>query len=55
MKFTTYPSKPWSEILPGLQQEELDLVRGLVVYESGNRLTADEVSFKLFHCCSACV
>lgn len=43
MKFTTYPSKAWSEILPGLQQEGLDLISGLVVYESGKRLTADEV------------
>ncbi|KAM0714268.1 hypothetical protein Q7P37_010055 [Cladosporium fusiforme] len=42
MKFTTYPSKPWSEILSGLQPEEFDLVRDLVVYESKNRLTADQ-------------
>jgi hypothetical protein len=43
MKFTEYPSKPWDEILPGLESAGRDLVSRLVVYESGDRLSADEV------------
>jgi hypothetical protein len=43
MRFTEYPSKVWEEILPGVQDEERDLVRKLVVYESADRLTAAEV------------
>lgn len=43
MRFTKYPSKPWKDILPGLQPTEQDLVSKLVVYESGDRLIAEEV------------
>jgi hypothetical protein len=43
MRFTEYPSRTWQEILPGIQSEERDLVSKLVVYQSTNRLTADEV------------
>ena len=44
MEFTRYPGKQWREILPGAEPEALDLVRRLVVFESGRRLRADEVS-----------
>jgi hypothetical protein len=43
MRFTQYPSKPWDEILPGVSSGGRDLVSKLVVYESGDRLSADEV------------
>lgn len=38
-----YPSKSWEEIVPDIGDEERDLISKLVVYESGNRLTADQV------------
>jgi cyclin-dependent kinase len=47
MRFTKYPGKSWDEILPGVRDEERDLVRRLVVYESGERLSAEEVMFTL--------
>lgn len=43
MRFTVYPSKSWEEILPDVREEERDLIGKLVVYENGNRLTADQV------------
>ncbi|RMX72929.1 hypothetical protein D0869_14118 [Hortaea werneckii] len=42
MEFTRYPGKGWREILPGAEPEALDLVRRLVVFESGRRLRAEE-------------
>jgi hypothetical protein len=47
MRFNEYPRKAWEEILPGVQDEERDLVSKLVVYESGDRITADEVCDRL--------
>lgn len=47
MRFTEYPSKAWEDILPGVQGEERDLVSKLVVYESADRLSADEVCYQL--------
>jgi hypothetical protein len=43
MRFVQYPRKSWEEILPGLQPQERDLVSKLIVYESGDRLSAEEV------------
>ena len=43
MRFMQYPRKPWEEILPGLKPQERDLVSKLIVYESGDRLSAEEV------------
>ena len=43
MRFMQYPRKPWEEILPGLKPQEQDLVSKLIVYESGDRLSAEEV------------
>ena len=43
MRFNEYPSKAWEEILPDVQTGERDLVSKLVVYESADRLSADEV------------
>lgn len=48
MRFTEYPSKAWEEILPGVQGEERDLVGKLVVYESADRLSAEEVCYTDF-------
>ena len=45
MRFTEYPSNSWEEILPGVQNEERDLVSKLVVYESADRLSAEEVCY----------
>ncbi|RMY00210.1 hypothetical protein D0867_11825 [Hortaea werneckii] len=42
MEFMRYPGKEWREILPGAEPDALDLVRRLVVFESGRRLRADE-------------
>lgn len=43
MRFTVYPSKSWEEIVSDIGDDERDLISKLVVYESGNRLTADQV------------
>ena len=48
MRFNEYPSKAWEEILPDVQSEERDLVSKLVVYESADRLSADEVCYTEF-------
>ncbi|QSZ33171.1 hypothetical protein DSL72_002757 [Monilinia vaccinii-corymbosi] len=37
-----FPSKSWEELLPDAEGHGRDLVARLVVYESGNRLTADQ-------------
>lgn len=38
-----FPGKSFVELLPGASNEARDLVAGLVVYESGRRMTAKEV------------
>lgn len=44
MNFTVYPAKSWEEILPGLGEAGgRDLVSKLVVYESSQRLSAEDV------------
>jgi cyclin-dependent kinase len=47
MRFTKYPSRSWDEILPGVEIKGRDLVSKLVVYESGDRLSAEEVCYLL--------
>ena len=47
MNFTRYPGRLWSEILPGGDTDGIDLVGRLVVFESGVRLSAEQV---LDHC-----
>ncbi|GAB1740338.1 hypothetical protein NU219Hw_g5446t1 [Hortaea werneckii] len=42
MDFKRYPGKEWREILSDAEPDALDLVRRLVVFESGRRLKADE-------------
>ncbi|KAB8292383.1 hypothetical protein EYC80_008119 [Monilinia laxa] len=37
-----FPRKPWEELLPDVEEDGRDLVAELVVYESGDRLTADQ-------------
>lgn len=43
MNFAQYPGKSWEDILPGAEEDAVDLVRKLIVYESGRRLNANEV------------
>lgn len=46
MAFYEYPPKSWDEVLPHASEEARDLVRGLVTYQSTDRLTAVEVGSK---------
>lgn len=48
MHFVRYPGKRWEEILPGGSEEGRDLVARLVRFESGERMSAEEVSFLSF-------
>ncbi len=41
--YQEFPGKGWEELLPGVDESARDLVKGLVRYESGRRLTAIEV------------
>jgi cyclin-dependent kinase len=41
--YQMFPAKKWEELLPGTENSAVDLVKGLITYESGNRLTAAEV------------
>lgn len=43
MSFVDFPAKTWEDILPGAETDEIAFVRGLLVYESGARMTATEV------------
>jgi cyclin-dependent kinase len=43
MNFTTYPAKSWSQILPGADEDGRRLVENLVKFESGWRLSAEDV------------
>jgi cyclin-dependent kinase len=43
MRFMQYARKPWGEILPSLKPQERDLVSKLLVYESGDRFSAEQV------------
>ncbi|KAL8656631.1 MAG: hypothetical protein Q9226_002613 [Calogaya cf. arnoldii] len=42
MSFHMYPPKSWAEILPRASEPARDLVSSLVVYQSGDRMTAKE-------------
>lgn len=44
LEFTNYPAQTWDKLLPLAPDEAKDLVGKLLVYESGRRLTASEVS-----------
>lgn len=44
MSWKKYPGKTWDEILPGIEEEGRDLLKRLVVFESGRRMSAGEVS-----------
>lgn len=37
-----FPARSWEEILPGARDDERDLVAGLVRFESGSRLSAEQ-------------
>lgn len=45
MAFVQYPSKDWKDVLPDASADAVKLVQKLIVYESGNRMKADQVSF----------
>ena len=44
MTFVDFPGMSWEEILPNATVEGRELLRGLVRYQSSERLSADEVS-----------
>ena len=44
MSFVEFPIKPWSSILPGVDEVAIDIVANLVQYQSTARMTAVEVS-----------
>jgi len=47
--YQEFPGHSWEELLPGVREDAIDLVKGLVCYESGKRFTAAEVSIPPFH------
>jgi cyclin-dependent kinase len=47
MSFVKYEGKRWEDILPGAEQDAVDLVRQLIRYESGERLSAEQVRHRL--------
>lgn len=44
MAFRAYSPKPWTDILPGASPAAAELVQKLIVYESGGRMKAADVS-----------
>nr|POE55625.1 serine/threonine-protein kinase csk1 [Quercus suber] len=49
MNFVKYPARPWEEILKGASPAAVDLVRNLVVYESRERFSAEQVCITTHH------
>ena len=47
MEFHNYPTKKWTEILPNVGDDARDLVSKLLLYQSGDRLSARQVSCQL--------
>ena len=47
MEFHDYPNKQWSETLPDTGDDARDLVSKLLLYQSGDRLSASQVSCQL--------
>jgi hypothetical protein len=43
MQFVEYDPQPWSCLVPGASEVEVDIVSKLVTYESGSRMTAEQV------------
>lgn len=43
MNFTKYPGRSWEDILAGASPRAIDFIRNLVVYESGDRFSAEQV------------
>ena len=43
MTFKDFPALDWDEILPGASSVEVEFVKGLLKYEGGWRMTAEEV------------
>jgi cyclin-dependent kinase len=43
--YQVFPGKSWGDLMPAVEENGVDLVRRLVVYESGRRLSAAQVCF----------
>jgi cyclin-dependent kinase len=50
MQFWEFPRQEWEVLLPGAEEVEWDLVSKLVRFESGERLTAEQVRWFLTSC-----
>lgn len=48
MAFVQYPAKDWKSILPGASADAVKLVQNLIVYQSGDRMKADQVSLIIY-------
>ena len=44
MAFVQYPPKVWTDVLPNATPDAIELVKGLITYESGDRMRAEEAS-----------
>lgn len=44
VQFYAFPAQSWDDILPNVSSNGRDLARHLLCYESGQRLSAEEVS-----------
>lgn len=44
MNFAKYQARPWQSVLAKADKEAVDLVKSLVVFQSTQRLGAEEVS-----------
>ena len=49
MRFKEYPAKPWDEVLPGVPDNGIDIVKKLVCYEPTARLSAEKVCPVILH------
>lgn len=47
--YQVFPGRSWEELLPSVDEDARDLVKKLVVYESGSRSTAEEVGLQVFN------
>jgi len=46
MDFYDFPPKPWTELLPNVPEDAIDLVSKLIRYQSSDRLVAAEVGIR---------
>ena len=48
MAFVEYPAKDWNKVLPDASADAIRLVQKLIVYQSGDRMKADQVSLSIY-------